>query len=213
MSKSRLEAFSDGVFAIVITLLILDVRVPKVPYSELPHALKELLPNILAYGLSFIIVGLYWVSHHQMIGMVKAINRPVLWLNILALMTISFIPFPASLIGEYPLKTLPVVFYGCSLLAANLVGFISWYYVSRCKELLKDDISPYVIRGMNLTFLSVNVTYVFAIGIAFVSVWASYVIFVWVILLMIIRKPWDVNRKHLQKLQEREKQAGMSSGQ
>lgn len=194
MNKSRLEAFSDGVFAIVITLLILDVHIPKVPYEELPHALRELIPNILAYALSFIIVGLYWVSHHNIVSMVDKINRPSLWLNILQLLTVSFIPFPASLIGAYPMGRVPVIFYGCSLLAANLVGFCTWYYISTCKGLLKPEITPQQIRATNLTFLSVNVVYVIAILLSFVSVPASYVIFLCVILLLIVRKPWDAKR-------------------
>ncbi|HEU4717733.1 MAG TPA: TMEM175 family protein [Bacteroidia bacterium] len=192
MSKARLEAFSDGVFAIVITLLILDVHIPRgVSYEELPHALAGMIPNILTYILSFIIVGLYWISHHQILGMMEKINRPIMWMNILGLMTVSFIPFPASLIGEFPMGRLPVVFYGCSLLTANFTGFIAWYYMSRCRQLLRHDVTPQMIRAMNLTFLSVNVAYLVAIGVAFLSVIASYSIFLLVILLLIVRKPWE----------------------
>ena len=81
MQKSRLEAFSDGVFAIVITLLILDIRFPEVPYSQFGQTLLSLLPRILAYVMSFILIGLYWVVHHNSLHGMKKTDRGFLWLN------------------------------------------------------------------------------------------------------------------------------------
>ena len=97
MEKSRLEAFSDGVFAIVITLLILDIRFPEVEYSQFAATLVSVLPRILAYVMSFIIIGLYWVIHHNSMHAIKKTDRGFLWLNILLLLCVSFIPFPTSL--------------------------------------------------------------------------------------------------------------------
>lgn len=101
MNKTRLEAFSDGVFAIVITLLILEIHLPEVDYSQLGHALIELLPRIFAYVMSFAVIGLYWVGHHQSSLLVKEIDGVFLWLNVLLLLLISFLPFPTALMGRF----------------------------------------------------------------------------------------------------------------
>ncbi|MBS1911764.1 MAG: DUF1211 domain-containing protein [Bacteroidetes bacterium] len=191
MNKSRLEAFSDGVFAIVITLLILDVHVPKVPYDQLPQALLSLLPNVFSYALSFIIVGLYWISHHNMLLLIHRVDRPTLWINILLLLFVGFIPFPAALMAEYPLHTIPVVLYGCALLASNAIGYAAWLYAATNRRLLKPDVTDRRIRAMHISFLAVNISYVIAIGMAFVYVPASYAIFVFVIAIFVIPKPWD----------------------
>lgn len=194
MNKSRLEAFSDGVFAIVITLLILDVRVPKVPYAELPHALKEILPNIFSYALSFAIVGLYWISHHHVVTLMDKVDRPGLWLNLLNLLFVGFIPFPAALMGEYPFTEIPTLMYGATLLATNLIGFLTWRYICYNRRLLRADVSDAEVRGMNLSFLVVNLIYVLAVAMAFVSPKISYAIYLLIIAFLIVRKPWD--RRH-----------------
>src|SRR5512147_2765654 len=124
MEKSRLEAFSDGVFAIVITLLILDIRFPEVDYSQFATALFTLLPRILMYVMSFIIIGLYWISHHNSMQVVKKIDRNFLWLNILLLLCVSFIPFPTSLVGRYPFQAGPIIIYGLTLITCDVIGYI-----------------------------------------------------------------------------------------
>jgi uncharacterized membrane protein len=100
MSKQRLEAFSDGVFAIVITLLILEVHLPI--EGELTWtALAPALPHVLAFILSFVLVGTYWIAHHTMWGFVGKVDRYLLWLNLVLLLTVVFIPFPAALLGSH----------------------------------------------------------------------------------------------------------------
>src|ERR1051325_2879669 len=129
MEKSRLEAFSDGVFAIVITLLILDIRFPEVDYSQFRVTLISLLPRILAYVMSFIIIGVYWVTHHNSMHAMRKTDRNFLWLNILLLLCVSFIPFPTSLLGRYPFQAWPIIIYGCTLLTCNAVGYVMLVYV------------------------------------------------------------------------------------
>jgi uncharacterized membrane protein len=96
MPKHRLESFSDGVFAIVITLLILNVHLDRDQELTL-QSLASLGPEMLAFALTFVIVGVYWVSHHSMMHMIKAVDRRLLWLNLLLLLAVVFIPFPAYL--------------------------------------------------------------------------------------------------------------------
>lgn len=110
--RDRIVNFSDGVFAIVITLLILTIEVPDIlPASvarELPSRLLALSPDCLSYVISFLVVAVYWQAHPRVFGPIRDYDRTLLWLNFLFLMTISFLPFPTSLLGEYR-EQLPVV--------------------------------------------------------------------------------------------------------
>jgi uncharacterized membrane protein len=100
MPKHRLESFSDGVFAIVITLLILNVHLDRDQELTI-QTLASLAPEMLAFALTFLIVGVYWVSHHSMMHMIKTVDRRLLWLNLLLLLAVVFIPFPAYLLGRH----------------------------------------------------------------------------------------------------------------
>jgi uncharacterized membrane protein len=122
---TRLEAFSDGVFAIVITLLVLELRVPEVHSShELVEGLLELWPKFLSFVVSFIYVTIYWINHHQLFHMIKKSNRGLFWLNSLFLMCLTFIPFPTALIGSYPNERTSVIFYGWAMMA-TAVSFVA----------------------------------------------------------------------------------------
>src|SRR5579871_4149432 len=129
MSKNRLEAFSDGVFAIVITLLILDVRFPADKPLTL-ETLRGMAPHVLAFVLSFIIVGVYWVSHHNMLHFIKQVDRQLLWLNLVLLLVIVFIPFPAALLGQHLDSKLAVALYGGNLMLVNAAGTAMWLYAT-----------------------------------------------------------------------------------
>ncbi len=100
LTTGRITAFSDGVFSIAITLLVLNLCVPTVP-GELLDQLGKQWPSLLSYILSFVIVGIYWVAHHNMFHYIKRSDRPFLWINILLLMCVAFIPFPAGLLGQF----------------------------------------------------------------------------------------------------------------
>src|SRR5262252_704032 len=145
MTKNRLEAFSDGVFAIVITLLILDVRFPA-DKPLTPETLWSMAPHILAFVLSFVIVGVYWVSHHSMLHFIKAVDRQLLWLNLVLLLIIVFIPFPAALLGQHPNSQLAVTLYGINLMLVNTAGTVMWLYVALRPNLAVDGIAPAVPR-------------------------------------------------------------------
>ncbi len=93
MNKNRVEVFSDGVFAIVITLLILDVRVPDVDYSQLLSALGGVLPRMFAYVISFGVIGVYWLAHHQSLQLVGKLNGFLIWLNLVYLLAVSYALF------------------------------------------------------------------------------------------------------------------------
>jgi uncharacterized membrane protein len=130
MSKTRLEAFSDGVFAIVITLLVLELR----PEEGAAHAREMILhafPRMLAFGLSFVVIGSYWVAHHRLLHYFRAVDRVLLWINLALLMVVAFIPYPTALIGATHGDVAAVQLYGLTLILANLLGVALWLYGTR----------------------------------------------------------------------------------
>ena len=141
MSKHRVEAFSDGVFAIVITLLILNVHFDR-QHALTLDALRDLGPDVFAFVLSFIIVGLYWVSHHNMLHLVVAVDRRLLWLNLLLLLFVSFLPFPTRLISEFVAseraERVAVTFYGVALLVAGALLSVLWRYALHARLVRPD---------------------------------------------------------------------------
>lgn len=121
MNKNRLEAFSDGVLAIIITIMVLEFKVPN---SVSYEAILPLLHKFLSYILSFIYVGIYWNNHHHMMHTVKRVNGKILWANLHLLFWLSLIPFATAWIGEHHFAPFPMMFYGFILLMNGLAYFI-----------------------------------------------------------------------------------------
>jgi uncharacterized membrane protein len=117
MHKGRLEAFSDGVFAIIITIMVLELKVPHEPTFE---AVSELLPVFLSYVLSYMNVGIYWVNHHHLLQVTKKVNAAVMWANIHLLFWLSLIPFTTGWMGENQFASLPTAVYGGVLIMAAI---------------------------------------------------------------------------------------------
>jgi uncharacterized membrane protein len=189
MQKSRLEAFSDGVFAIVITLLVLDIRFPEVDYSQFWETLNSLIPRLLAYVMSFIIIGLYWVAHHNAMHVVRKTNRIFLWLNILLLLCVSFIPFPTSLLGRYPFQAGPIIIYGISLIAANAAGYIMILYIYYHPHLATAGFSKTYVRRHTPVYAVVNGAYLCATLTANPFPLVSYLIYLAVVVILIVFLP------------------------
>ena len=130
----RLIFFSDAIFAIVMTLLILEIRAPDnvpsdVAATEVPNLVWALWPKFFSYVLSFLVIGTYWIAHHQTFRYVRSYNRTLLWLNLVFLLSISFIPFPTDLLGEYGELRFSVIFYAASLGLARLLLAVVWWYI------------------------------------------------------------------------------------
>ncbi len=123
VSRGRLEAFSDGVIAILITIMVLDLRPPG---GSSLHALHPLLPKLLVYILSFTFLAIYWVNHHHLMQVVERINGAVLWANMVLLFSLSLVPAVTAWLGEHPLASGPVLAYGVVLLLCA----ISYYVLS-----------------------------------------------------------------------------------
>lgn len=189
MTKNRLETCSDGVFAIVITLLVLDLKLPEVNTLGLIQALKESLPRIAAYVLSFAIIGLYWISHLRSFELIAKVDGAVFWINLLLLLLVSFIPFPTALLGRYPNEALPIVIYGLTLIACNAVGLGLMAYLLRHPHLLtqehrRDSLwRQFPVR----LIVMVNAGYLLAVLLAGVAPLASYVLFILILIALIGR--------------------------
>ncbi|GAC1390252.1 MAG: TMEM175 family protein [Ktedonobacteraceae bacterium] len=182
LSTNRIEAFSDGVFAVAITLLVLNLQVPQITSSlvssELVPKLGELWPKLLSYALSFVIVGIYWVAHHNTFHSINRSDRNLLWLNILLMMCIVFIPFPTALLGQYPEQQISVIVYGVTLIITGLVLQLLWWYATSNYRLVSKEIDPQLVRMAARRNLTAPFIYLLAIGISFLSVQASLILFV-----------------------------------
>jgi len=155
----RVEAFSDGVIAIAITLLVLEIRVPELHATddgrELWAALKDLWPSYLGYALSFVTIGIMWVNHHDIFRHIGRVDRPLVLINTLFLLTVSFLPFPTGLLAEYlgheGERTATIVYSGWFLVIALCYNLL-WRYPSTNGRLLADDADPAEVATITKRF-------------------------------------------------------------
>jgi uncharacterized membrane protein len=177
----RLTQLADGVFAIVMTLLILDLKVPNlpssVPDSILNGQLRALLPNFASFFLSFVLTGIYWVGHHVQFLFIRRTDRTHLWINLFFLLTIAIIPFSAAVLGKFGLHILPVMWYGGNILLAAFGLHMSWLFATRGRRLVDEDIDPLVVRRVGERLIFAYVTYGVAMLLAFVNPKISLVMY------------------------------------
>ena len=152
-STSRLDAFSDGVFAIAITLLVLEINVPESDFDHLWKGIADQWPSYLAYVTSFVTIGGLWLVHHAIFRRLASADGVVMRFNILLLMLVSFLPFLTKLIAEAIDKTTAaeraaVIFYGLALLAVSVVTALLWRYVARHRDLLEADVTDKEVTAM-----------------------------------------------------------------
>jgi uncharacterized membrane protein len=181
MSKARLEAFSDGVFAILITILVLEL---KVPHGDDWGAIRPLLPVFLTYVLSFIYLGIYWNNHHHMLHAAERITGKVLWPNLHLLFWLSLVPFTTGWMGENHFAPLPTAVYGFVLFMAGVAFTILERVLISCQApgsklaaaLGGDDTKERLSMG----------AYAAAIPLAFVNQWISDALYVGVALMWLV---------------------------
>ena len=177
MPTGRAEAFSDGVFAIVITLLILTVKTPG--SGPLAHSLERLWPSYLAYVVSFLTIGIIWVNHHTMFRHFAYLDRTMLFLNVLFLMVVAFIPFPTQVVAEH-LRTgadrrAAALLYGITLTGLAVMFLFVWLYGSR--RLLSPEADRREVSGITRSYLPGTPLYLTATLLAFASPVASLAMF------------------------------------
>ena len=174
MSTGRLEAFSDGVFAIAITLLVLDIHVPPAGEGSLGHELLAQWPTYAAYVVSFLTIGIIWINHHAAFSRLRYVDHSILMWNLLLLLSVGVLPFTTSLMAEYLKEgsgeSLAAAIYGGSYLLMGLVFVGANHHILfRCSELLKEPIPPETARTL-LVYASLGqIPYLLAVVLAFVS--------------------------------------------
>jgi uncharacterized membrane protein len=180
MEKGRLEAFSDGVIAIIITIMVLEI---KVPHGADLEALRPLLPIFLSYVLSFIYLGIYWNNHHHLLQAVRHVNGRILWANLHLLFWLSLIPFVTGWMGENHFAALPVALYGIVLLFSAIAYFIlSQNLVSHHGK----DSTLAKALGKDFKGKISMVFYAVAIPLAFVNSWIACIIYIMVAIMWLI---------------------------
>ena len=180
MGKNRLEAFSDGVLAIIITIMVLEL---KVPHGADWVALSNLMPVFLSYVLSFVYVGIYWNNHHHLLHAVKHVSGGVLWANLHLLFWLSLIPFVTGWMGENHFYPLPVALYGGVLVMAGVAYWILVHCIIATEG--KDSLVAQAI-GKDMKGIISVVIYLIAMPIAFVSVWIALAGYIAIALLWLI---------------------------
>ena len=180
MTTARLEAFTDAVIAIVITILVLELRVPHEPELE---ELRGVVPVFLTYVLSFVYLGIYWNNHHHMMVLTERVNGKILWANLHLLFWLSLVPFTTAWMGETDFAALPTAVYGADLLLAAIAYFILQTAIiaeegpdSRLRAALGRD-----LKGKISPLL-----YFAAIPLAFVSPWIALAVYVFVALMWLV---------------------------
>ena len=187
MGKGRLEAFSDGVLAIIITIMVLEM---KVPHGNNPEALKPLLPVFISYILSFIYLGIYWNNHHHLMHIVHKVSGSVLWANIHLLFWLSLVPFATAWMGENNFSTWPVILYGVILLMAA----IAYYILAHCLTNVhgKESALAQALGKDRKGIISI-ILYVTGLALTFLNSWLGFSVYV------IVAAIWFIPDRRIEK--------------
>ncbi len=181
LGLERIVFFSDAVMAIAITLLAIDIRVPeidpRVAAQQLPGLLSAMQPRFMTFFISFIVISVYWLSHHRHFRYIKRYDTRLILLNLLFLFFIVCMPFLASLLGQYVFVPIALIAYTLALAALGLSMALMWWYASSGHRLVEPDLSPDIIRKMSIGLFLEPVMFVVAVPFAYVS--STAVITVW----------------------------------
>jgi uncharacterized membrane protein len=196
----RIILFSDAVFAIAITLLVIEIKIPEIPEEQLTEkkllgALAHLIPKFIGFLISFLIIGQYWTVHHRMFGYVINFTGKLIWLNILFLLAIALMPFSTGFYSEYVNEKVfsPVVFYTANIAMLGIVNFFMWQYIRNPKHKLSENLTPplasyFSIRALTVPVIFIIFSFVY-LSAPLVAVWIPATIpFVMRIIYQIMKK-------------------------
>jgi uncharacterized membrane protein len=200
----RITAFSDSVFAFAATLLVLKIELPKVPASLLEtNFTQELMRIAPAYGanfISFLIIAYYWRVHHTLFILIKKYDNILIWLNMLTLIFVSFLPFPIDLFGEYPSVVPVMIFYAGSITVVGVLLVIMWIYSSHRHRLIDSGLSKEAIRYYTLNLAIAPFVFLCSIPLSYYSHVVGKISWVFVIVLLVILNVL-YQYKHTRKIQ------------
>jgi len=169
---TRLEAFSDGVFAIAATLLVLEFSVKGVPGPRLGHALVDLWPSYLAYATSFLTIGVIWINHHYCVQTMARADRTLMFLNLLLLMTVAFLPFPTKLVADYLRKDgeeAATLAYTATFVIMAVMHQVWWQYARHNRRLIADVVPDSALRAVDRAYAPGVPMYAVCFVVAFFS--------------------------------------------
>jgi uncharacterized membrane protein len=194
LSKSRIETLTDGIFAVAMTLLVLDVSVPQISShsvsvvgTELITRLFDLWPKIFSYGISFVILAIYWMGHHRQFHYIKHSDRSLIWINILFLMAICLLPFSTSLIGEYREQQISIFVYGGNSIMIAFLLYCQWWYATSHYRLVDENLDPYIKNTLSRRVLFGIIVYLIAIGVSFIYIQLSIFLFTLILIPAFLR--------------------------
>jgi len=192
--KNRLEALADGIFAVALTLLVLDIKLPEKAFAsndELWRRLLDLERHFAVYVISFVVIGMYWISHHIQFHFIRYTDRRMIWINLFYLLLISFVPFTTDLVGDHEELILPVQIYGITLLALSALSFTHLEYLSRHSYLTSRELTPEVVMLIKRRVLMFTVIPLASMVIAFYNTRLALYIYLLLVLAHFFTGPVD----------------------
>jgi uncharacterized membrane protein len=194
----RILALSDGVFAIAMTLLILEIALPAKGAEDLPKTLLALWPRYLAYVLSFVVIARFWVVHHQAFRLIARYDTVLIWLNLLLLMFVSFLPFPTAVVGAHNGSPAAAVLYAAAVVLAGTASTAYWWYASGRGGLLRPDVGAARVRAFRARGLSSPVFFALTLPIAAFAPYVAEILWFLVFPLNRITYVWFSDEKNNQ---------------
>jgi uncharacterized membrane protein len=190
VGTKRIEALADGVFAIVMTLLVLELAVPHLAEPSTSDALlKELLglrPKVIVYVLSFTVLGFFWTFHHRQLDLIVRNNGMFLWANIFFLMVVALIPFSTSLIGDYPTNRVAIIVYGSNFFVACQVLLLQWTYAAGRQRLVDPGLPKNTVRRIKIGLVVESLGIVAAVALSIIDTRLSLGVFALITLLSLL---------------------------
>ena len=142
MRTSRIEALTDGIYAIAMTLLVLNLALPQAGNADLVNLLRSQTGVFLNYAMSFVILALFWIGYHRQFHFIKRSDGTLLWINIFALMFVALVPFSTSLIGDYASEQLAAFFFASNIFILGVLSFLNWVYATKGHRLVDHSLTP-----------------------------------------------------------------------
>ncbi len=177
LTTFRFEALEDGVFAIAMTLLVLNLKIPETIDQSVFLSIVKIWPNLLTFFGSFLLLGVYWFGHRTAIHFIKNADHVFHWLGILTLMFVSIVPFSASMIAKYYHDQGAIILYGLNLIAIGVTMYWQWYYSTRGYRLIDEALPTFVIRYAKIRIIFAVMAYTLAIFLSFVNTVIPLIIF------------------------------------
>jgi len=204
LGKNRIEALTDGIFATVMTILVLSLTIPVItqPSGNEPPTqqlidefgqLSGLLPAVLTYIISFVILGVYWVGHHNLFHYVRRTDRILLWINIAFLISVGLLPFTTALLGRNLTDQAAVILYGGNLMLCSILLRTIWWYVTSGHRLVDRDLDQHIVSIAGRRIITGPIIFTAAIVLSFVSTWLSMVLYASAAVYFIIPSHLDVH--------------------